>query len=561
MEWNGVEYYMTWIGEDAASGVMIYSEDGSPGSVVGSNGKVLAWENSLPSFIGQASLTGVAPSKLNQIGNVDSSGVITGDNLQWNGVKWVPASIGGPFNSFHAESGNALESFTSTQFQNITGASGTLITQTETAVVCWFSFDADSGAGGGEELEVRVFVSGVTTGIGEEGLPFSRDLSGAADIGIGVGFAHAHPIPANEEVQIFAQMRSLGGSEIRIRSWHLYGMTEEGTVGPTGPVGPIGPSGAPPTYEEPAFLYAFNSAQSGAGFPTSPTPLGFDRLDHTSQPTKLRQHPTNNTKFEFLEAGPYAVSYQAEGEQDAQLINIACYLNGVQHSGSLATGGEHHHPQAHEYFINKLFFHDFEANDFIQIMHWADSTDSATVDAFYSIAIWSLAGAVGPAGPAGADGADGVDGSGDLTGPGSSIPQAIAVFNGSTGKLIDDQQVIIGASGHVHNAKTYTFETEYDWGNSGASANLNWAESQKQKITLNAATPTLTFTNPSGVGNFLLKLVQDGTGGRVPSWPSSVKWAGGTAPDLASSTGNQTDITTFYFDGTNYYGVGSLDFF
>jgi hypothetical protein len=36
-------------------------------------------------------------------------------------------------------------------------------------------------------------------------------------------------------------------------------------------------------------------------------------------------------------------------------------------------------------------------------------------------------------------------------------------------------------------------------------------------------------------------------------------WPGGTAPTLSTGN-NDIDIVTFYYDGTNYFGVFSLDF-
>jgi len=107
-------------------------------------------------------------------------------------------------------------------------------------------------------------------------------------------------------------------------------------------------------------------------------------------------------------------------------------------------------------------------------------------------------------------------------------------------------------------SNTVTFRTEFDNGNSGTAITINFGRNQKQKLTLNANT-TLTFTAPPGVGNFLIKLVQDGTGGRLITWPNTVKWTLNTSPTL-SSNANSVDIATFYYDGTNYYGVASLNF-
>ena len=57
----------------------------------------------------------------------------------------------------------------------------------------------------------------------------------------------------------------------------------------------------------------------------------------------------------------------------------------------------------------------------------------------------------------------------------------------------------------------------------------------------------------------MLKLIQDTQGSRTVTWPGSVKWPSGTAPTL-STAANKVDIMAFYFDGTNYYGLSSLDF-
>ena len=145
--------------------------------------------------------------------------------------------------------------------------------------------------------------------------------------------------------------------------------------------------------------------------------------------------------------------------------------------------------------------------------------------------------------------------------PSVSLVQSIPVFDVTTGDSITGTQVLIGGSGHLADPKTVTFEEEFDKGDTGANYQLNWNQSQKQTARLNNATPTITFIDPSGAGNFLLRLRQDATGARVPTWPASVNWVGGTAPDFASSTGNQQDIVSFYYSGSEYYGVASLDFF
>ncbi len=92
-----------------------------------------------------------------------------------------------------------------------------------------------------------------------------------------------------------------------------------------------------------------------------------------------------------------------------------------------------------------------------------------------------------------------------------------------------------------------------------ANFTVDFATDQKQKCTLTENTLTLTLdTTNVKVGNYLLKIVNGGLA--TLTWATetgSVYFPGGTDPDLTSSG---TDITTFYFDGTNWYGCASLDF-
>jgi len=68
---------------------------------------------------------------------------------------------------------------------------------------------------------------------------------------------------------------------------------------------------------------------------------------------------------------------------------------------------------------------------------------------------------------------------------------------------------------------------------------------------------TFTFTNPSPTGKscaFTLVWTQDGSD-RTISWPASVDWAGGSAPDVTSGSA-KIDVYTFFTmdEGTIWYG-------
>jgi len=91
------------------------------------------------------------------------------------------------------------------------------------------------------------------------------------------------------------------------------------------------------------------------------------------------------------------------------------------------------------------------------------------------------------------------------------------------------------------------------------STTIDWRLGNKFYFTFGNANETFTFTAPSNPCNIVLVLKQYSTGGKSATWPATVMWPGGTAPTLSTGN-NDIDIVTFYYDGTNYFGVFSLDF-
>ena len=142
---------------------------------------------------------------------------------------------------------------------------------------------------------------------------------------------------------------------------------------------------------------------------------------------------------------------------------------------------------------------------------------------------------------------DGVSGTLNTHVGDSSIHFTQAEISISTSQINDFNTSDITVNSLTSNT-TIVYDSEY-----AASSSLNWNNGNKQSITLTTDT-TLTFTNPSGATNLVLKVVQDSVGGHSITFPSSVKWEGGNAPDTSSDSGNAIRIFTFYFDGTNYFG-------
>lgn len=93
---------------------------------------------------------------------------------------------------------------------------------------------------------------------------------------------------------------------------------------------------------------------------------------------------------------------------------------------------------------------------------------------------------------------------------------------------------------------------------------LNLETSNIFTVSLNAAITTLTISNPPASGSggsFTLIFTADGTA-RAVTWPASIKWAGGTAPTLTSTSGKVDSFAFFSSDGgTSWTGyVGGQNF-
>ena len=103
-----------------------------------------------------------------------------------------------------------------------------------------------------------------------------------------------------------------------------------------------------------------------------------------------------------------------------------------------------------------------------------------------------------------------------------------------------------------------TFDAEVANVVTASGCALDWGTGNKQRLTMDDDC-AVTFTAPDGVGNFLLHAIQDGSGGHALTFVTSVKWPDGTEPTYTTGA-DAEDILTFYYDGTSYFGVGSLDF-
>lgn len=89
------------------------------------------------------------------------------------------------------------------------------------------------------------------------------------------------------------------------------------------------------------------------------------------------------------------------------------------------------------------------------------------------------------------------------------------------------------------------------------AATISWDASANQVTSVTLAGDR-TFGAPTNMvdgGVYVLTVIQDATGTRVPSWNAVFKFAAATAPTL-TTTASAKDILVFLSDGTNMYEIG-----
>lgn len=110
----------------------------------------------------------------------------------------------------------------------------------------------------------------------------------------------------------------------------------------------------------------------------------------------------------------------------------------------------------------------------------------------------------------------------------------------------------------INTFKVILTPQEYNAGNSGTAATVNFANGQKQKLSL-TGNATVTIQCP-GVSNYQLRLIQDATGNRTVTWAgyATVKYVGSaTAPAINLSANSETIVNIFHDGATTIWVAAS----
>jgi hypothetical protein len=100
---------------------------------------------------------------------------------------------------------------------------------------------------------------------------------------------------------------------------------------------------------------------------------------------------------------------------------------------------------------------------------------------------------------------------------------------------------------------------EFDAGTSGASKTIDWNNGVQQLCTLTASC-TFTLTNPVAGRAYRLILIENGTGGWTPTFPSTVKWENNVAPTWVTTANNVIFVSLVYtgLGADGYLGFATL---
>jgi hypothetical protein len=90
----------------------------------------------------------------------------------------------------------------------------------------------------------------------------------------------------------------------------------------------------------------------------------------------------------------------------------------------------------------------------------------------------------------------------------------------------------------------------------GATTTINCLLSNAFRVVL-AGNVTFAISNPQDGQSINVRIVQDATGSRIVTWPSSFRWAGSIVPVL-STAANAADFLAAQYDATDATWVATL---
>ncbi len=150
--------------------------------------------------------------------------------------------------------------------------------------------------------------------------------------------------------------------------------------------------------------------------------------------------------------------------------------------------------------------------------------------------------------------ASGLAGTGDVVGPDPGVDNALAIFDGVSGKLLKVGPVWrLASTGKMLCGPSYTPTVVVA---DAATITLNWNLSNRFQATL-GGNRTIAFTNVTKDQPIKFRLSQDGTGSRTVTWPAGIFWPGGVEPTLTTTPGHWDNVV---LECLGFDGYGNPEF-
>ncbi len=102
--------------------------------------------------------------------------------------------------------------------------------------------------------------------------------------------------------------------------------------------------------------------------------------------------------------------------------------------------------------------------------------------------------------------------------------------------------IAVDSSGRLHISLQSPFNTNVP----GSSGAFNLGAARQFDIILTEDIIFTEFTSPGEGSRYMIVLEQDGTGSRLVTWPSNVKWRGANTPTLSTGSGTIDVVTMVY---------------
>ena len=139
-----------------------------------------------------------------------------------------------------------------------------------------------------------------------------------------------------------------------------------------------------------------------------------------------------------------------------------------------------------------------------------------------------------------------------LTVGGSGATANVTGWFGIAGRASVSTNLFVGGNTTLNGTTTDKSNALSQTLTDGATINWDTSLGRVATVTLGGARAMAAATNQK-VGTYILRVVQDGTGGRTLTWNGNYKWTAQTAPVLSTAIG-AVDIITFFSDGSKMYG-------